>query len=279
MDLRDQSAVDGWFATNRPDYVFHAAGTVGGIAANSARPAEFLYDNLTIAASVIHASWRHQVSKLLYLGSSCIYPRLAKQPIPEDELLAGHLEPTNEWYAVAKIAGLKLCEAYRRQYGCNFISGMPTNLYGINDNFDSESSHVLPGLIRRFHEAQRQGDPEVVVWGSGQPLREFLYVDDLADACLFLMDNYDEPGHVNIGSGEEVSIAELADLIREIVYPAATVKFDSGRPDGTPRKALDVSRMRRLGWAATTPLDRGIRATYEWYLDQDGRTSQRADAR
>jgi GDP-L-fucose synthase len=269
LDLRDQGAVDAWFSANRPDFVFHAAGTVGGIAANSARPAEFIYDNLMMASTVIHSSYRHDVSKLLYLGSSCIYPRLATQPITENQLLAGHLEPTNEWYAVAKIAGIKLCEAYRRQHGCNFISAMPTNLYGPNDNFDPESSHVLPGLIRRFHEAKIKGAAEVVVWGTGEPLREFLYVDDLANACVFLMDKYDDADHINVGSGFEVSIAELAGLVREVVYPEARVEFDTARPNGTPRKALDVSRMSGLGWRATTELAEGIARTYKWFLEHE----------
>jgi GDP-L-fucose synthase len=267
LDLRDQAAVNYWFRDHRPDYVYLVAGTVGGILANSTRPAEFIYDNTMIHATVVHASHLYEARKLLYLGSSCIYPRLATQPITEEELLAGPLEPTNEPYAIAKIAGIKLCDAYRRQYGCNFISGMPTNLYGPNDNFDLDSGHVLPALIRKFHDAKLAGDKSVDVWGSGTPRREFLHVDDLADACLHLMDHYEGESHVNIGSGMDLSIAELADVIRAIVYPDAEIRFDSTKPDGTPRKLLDVSRLNALGWTPKIPLPEGIRSSYEWFLN------------
>jgi len=268
LDLRDQAAVNYWFKANRPQYVYLVAGTVGGIMANSTRPAEFLYDNLLIHATVVHASYLYGVKKLLYLGSSCIYPRMAHQPISESELLTGELEPTNEPYAIAKISGIKLCESYRKQYGCNFISAMPTNLYGPNDNFDLESSHVLPALLRRFHEARP--DKTVTIWGSGTPRREFLHVDDLADACLFLMDNYAGLGHINVGTGVDVSIRELAEMIRTVVAPESTLAFDLEKPDGTPRKLLDVSKLRALGWEAKIPLDQGIASTYQWFLNQSG---------
>jgi GDP-L-fucose synthase len=270
VDLRDQAAVDRWFAENRPEYVYLVAGTVGGIAANASLPADFIYDNLMIHATVVHASWVNGVDKLLYLGSSCIYPRLAEQPMTEDQLLAGPLEPTNEPYAIAKIAGIKLCESYRRQYGCDFISGMPTNLYGPNDNFDLESSHVVPALIRKFHEAKVRGDAQVEVWGSGTAKREFLHVDDLADACVFLMDNYDEQQHINIGTGVEVSIRELAETVRDIVHPDAEIVWDTSRPDGAPRKLLDVSRLTALGWKASIPLPTGLSSSYDWFLDNIG---------
>ena len=266
LDLRDQAAVNYWFRANRPEYVFLVAGTVGGIMANSTRPAEFIYDNTMIHATVVHASYLYEVRKLLYLGSSCIYPRHAEQPITEEALLTGLLEPTNEPYAIAKIAGIKLCEAYRRQYGCDFIAGMPTNLYGPNDNFDLESSHVLPALIRKFHDAKVAHSPTVEVWGSGSPKREFLHVDDLADACLHLMTNYSGEIHVNIGSGTDLSIRELAETIRSVVYPEAEIVFDTSKPDGMPRKLLDVSRLEALGWSARIPLLEGIRSSYEWFL-------------
>jgi GDP-L-fucose synthase len=266
LDLRDQAAVNYWFRANRPEYVFLVAGTVGGILANSTRRAEFIYDNTMIHATVVHASYLYDVRKLLYLGSSCIYPRHATQPITEEALLTGLLEPTNEPYAIAKIAGIKLCEAYRFQYGCDFISGMPTNLYGPNDNFDLESSHVLPALIRKFHDAKVTGNPVVEVWGTGQPKREFLHVDDLADACVFLMENYSDDKHVNIGAGVDLAIAELADIVRAEVYPEAGIVFDTTKPDGMPRKLLDVSRLTRLGWSAHIPLPQGIRSSYEWFL-------------
>jgi GDP-L-fucose synthase len=268
LDLRDQGAVDEWFVAQRPDYVFLVAGTVGGILANSTRPAEFIYDNLMIHGTVVHASHLSGVNKLLYLGSSCIYPRHATQPITEEQLLTGPLEPTNEWYAVAKIAGIKLCQAYRRQYGADFISAMPTNLYGPNDNFDLASSHVLPALIRKFHDAKTSGDPRVEIWGTGSPMREFLHVDDLADACVFLMENYSDDMHINVGTGVDLSIRELAEKVRDVVFPDAVLHFDTSKPDGTPRKVLDVSRLRDLGWSPNYDLDRGIRTTYEWFLQQ-----------
>ncbi|HUP68529.1 MAG TPA: GDP-L-fucose synthase [Acidimicrobiales bacterium] len=268
LDLRDQAAVNYWFKANRPEYVFLVAGTVGGIIANSTRPAEFLYDNMMIHATVVHASHLFGATKLLYLGSSCIYPRHAAQPIDEDQLLTGPLEPTNEAYALAKIAGIKLCQSYRVQYGCNFISAMPTNLYGPNDNFDLNSSHVLPALIRKFHDAKIAGEADVVIWGTGTPMREFLHVDDLADACMFLMENYDQHGHINVGTGEDLSIRALAELVRDIVYPGARLVFDKTKPDGTPRKVLDVGALAVLGWEADTPLRSGIEQTYRWYLAQ-----------
>ena len=276
LDLRDQGAVNTWFEANRPDYVFLVAGTVGGILANSTRPAEFIYDNLMIHGTVVHASHLVGVTKLLYLGSSCIYPRHATQPITEDQLMQGPLEPTNEWYAIAKIAGIKLCQAYRRQYGSDFISAMPTNLYGPNDNFDLASSHVLPALIRKFHDAKAAGGGDVEIWGTGSPMREFLHVDDLADACLFLMQNYSDDSHINVGTGVDLSIRELAEKVRDIVCPSANLRFDTSKPDGTPRKVLDVSRLRNLGWSPSYDLDRGIRTTYEWFLQQQ---SANADLR
>ncbi|MCS5686594.1 MAG: GDP-L-fucose synthase [Acidimicrobiales bacterium] len=265
LDLRHQSAVDAWFDEERPRYVFLVAGTVGGIHANSTRPAEFLYDNLMIHGTVVQAAHRIGVEKLLYLGSSCIYPRLANQPITEEALLGGPLEPTNEGYALAKIVGIKLCETYRRQYGNDFISAMPTNLYGPGDNFDLEDGHVLPALMRRFHEAQKAGLAEVEVWGTGDARREFLHVDDLADACLFLMDHYSEAGHVNVGTGVDLTIRELAEAVRDLVYPEADLAFDTSRPDGMPRKVLDVSRLTDLGWTASTGLAEGLASTYEWF--------------
>ena len=265
VDLRNQLQVDSWFKENRPKFVFLAAGTVGGIQANSSRPAEFLYDNMMIHATVVHASHQNDVEKLLYLGSSCIYPRMASQPMSEDQLLEGPLEPSNEPYAIAKIAGIKLCQSYRAQYGRNFISGMPTNLYGPNDNFDLESSHVLPALMRKFHEAKLNKLTSVQIWGSGTARREFLHVDDLADACLFLMRNYNETSHVNIGTGVEVSIKELAEALRDVIHPTATLEWDSTRPDGTPRKLLDVKMLSDLGWSAAIELRSGIEDTYNWF--------------
>ncbi|MEI6497839.1 MAG: GDP-L-fucose synthase [Actinomycetota bacterium] len=267
LDLRDQSEVSHWFKANRPEYVFLVAGTVGGIMANSTRPAEFIYDNMMIHGTVVHASHLYGVSKLLYLGSSCIYPRNATQPITEDELLTGPLEPTNEWYAIAKIAGIKLCQAYRQQYGSDFISAMPTNLYGPNDNFDLTSSHVLPALIRKFHDAAQSGDTSVEIWGTGTPKREFLHVDDLADACLHLMLNYSDSTHVNVGTGIDLSIRELAEKIRDLVHPTAELRFDTTKPDGMPRKVLDVTRLRGTGWAPTIDLDSGIASTYQWFCE------------
>lgn len=267
LDLRDQAAVNYWFRANRPEYVYLVAGTVGGILANSTRPAEFIYDNMMIHATVVQASHQYAVEKLLYLGSSCIYPREAPQPIPEAALLTGPLEPTNEAYALAKIAGIKLCQSFRRQYGSNFISAMPTNLYGPNDNFDLTSSHVLPAMIRKFHDAKRDGRREVEIWGSGTPRREFLHVDDLADACIFLMDHYQDDEHINVGTGEDLSIRELAETVAEIVYPNAVLDFDTSKPDGTPRKLLDVTKLDALGWHASTSLRDGIHSTYGWFLD------------
>ncbi len=274
LDLRNQLEVSHWFKANRPEYVYLVAGTVGGILANSTRPAEFIYDNLMIHGTVVHAAHEYGAKKLLYLGSSCIYPRQATQPITEDQLLTGPLEPTNEWYAIAKIAGIKLCQAYRRQYGCNFISAMPTNLYGPGDNFDLTSSHVLPALIRKFHDSRSHSEPEVEVWGTGSPMREFLHVDDLADACLFLMNHYSADEHINVGTGLDLSIRELAETVRDIVNPAATLKFDSSKPDGTPRKVLDVSKLNDLGWSPAIDLDTGIRTTYAWFLEQQRTNSE-----
>jgi len=268
LDLRDQAAVNYWFRANRPEYVFLVAGTVGGILANSTRPAEFIYDNMMIHATVVHAAHLFGVEKLLYLGSSCIYPRACPQPMREEHLLSSSLEPTNESYAVAKIAGIKLCQAYRRQYGSNFISAMPTNLYGPHDNFDLESAHVLPAMIRKFHEAKIAGRDEVVIWGSGNPRREFLHVDDLADACLFLMRRFDDESHINVGTGEDRTIRELAELVSEIVHPGARLVFDAAKPDGTPRKLLDVSRLHELGWKHTIELRAGIESTYRWYVEE-----------
>ncbi len=269
LDLREQAAVDAWFAANQPDYVLLVAGTVGGIMANSTRPAEFLYDNMMIHGTVVESSRQYDVTKLLYLGSSCIYPRLAQQPITEDQLLQGPLEPTNEAYALAKITGIKLCQAYRRQYGCDFISAMPTNLYGPNDNFDLESGHVLPSLMRRFHDMKEAGEEEVVIWGTGSPMREFLHVDDLADACLFLLENYGDDEHINVGTGVDISIRELAETIRDIVHPSARLVFDTSKPDGMPRKVLDVSKLTGLGWRPTRSFTEGVRSTYDWFLAQD----------
>ena len=269
LDLRDQSAVSYWFRDHRPEYVYLVAGTVGGILANSTRPAEFLYDNLMIHATVVEAARLFEAQKLLYLGSSCIYPRDATQPITEDELLTGPLEPTNEPYAIAKIAGIRLCQSYRKQYGCNFISAMPTNLYGPNDNFDLTSSHVLPAMIRKFHDAKAEGRAEVEIWGSGTPRREFLHVDDLADACVFLMDHYEDDGHINVGTGEDIQIRELAELIRNIVYPGVEIVHDRSKPDGTPRKLLDVSKLHGIGWRHTTDLADGVEDTYRWFLEHE----------
>jgi GDP-L-fucose synthase len=270
LDLRDQAAVNYWFKANRPDYVFLVAGTVGGgILANSTRPAEFIYDNLMIHATVVEASRLHGVKRLLYLGSSCVYPRDCPQPIREEYLLSGPLEPTNEPYAMAKISGIRLCQAYRRQYGCDFISAMPTNLYGPGDNFDPTGSHVVPALLRKFHDARASGAASAVVWGSGTPMREFLHVDDLADACLFLMEHYDRDEHINVGTGEDLSIRELAECIRDIVAPGVRIEFDASKPDGTPRKLLDVSRLHGLGWRHRIPLREGLRSAYQWFTQHE----------
>ena len=265
LDLRDQAAVARWFSENRPDCVFLAAAKVGGIMANATHPAEFLYDNLAIQTNVIHAAWRAGVSKLVFLGSSCIYPRLAPQPIKEEYLLTGPLEPTNEAYAIAKIAGLKLAAAYRAQYGFNAVSLMPTNLYGPGDNFDLQSSHVLPALIRRFHEARCSGASEVTLWGTGTPRREFLHVDDLASAACFALEHYEDTAPLNVGTGEDLTIADLAAMIARVVGYTGELRFDASKPDGTPRKLLDVSRLAALGWRAQIPLEQGIASTYEWY--------------
>jgi GDP-L-fucose synthase len=270
LELRDQAAVNYWFRANRPEFVYLAAGTVGGIMANSTRPAEFIYDNMLIHATVVHAAHLYGVKKLLYLGSSCIYPRECSQPMSESQLLTGALEPTNEAYAIAKIAGIKLCQAYRRQYGANFISAMPTNLYGPNDNFDLASSHVLPAMMRRFHEAKTGATREVTIWGTGTPRREFLHVDDLADACVFLMRRYEGEEHVNVGTGEDISIRELAETLRDIIHPAATLTFDTSKPDGMPRKLLDVSKLHAMGWRHRIGLRDGIEDTYRWYLQNQG---------
>jgi len=269
LDLRRQAEVEAFFAEAKPKYVFLAAAKVGGIQANNTYRADFLYDNLLIEANIIHAAYLEAVEKLFFLGSSCIYPRLAPQPLNENALLTGLLEPTNEPYAIAKIAGIKLCEAYRDQYGCNFISAMPTNLYGPNDNYDLNNSHVLPALIRKFHEARVNQQDEVVVWGSGEPLREFLHVDDLAEACLYLMENYDQKPFVNVGTGSEISISDLALLVKEIVGFEGKLHFDRSKPDGTPRKLLDVSRIHALGWKHQIDLEAGIRSVYQIYIEQN----------
>jgi len=268
LDLTRQSQVEDFFATEKPEFVFLAAAKVGGIHANNSYPAEFIYNNLMIESNVIHTAYRHLVKKLLFLGSSCIYPKLAPQPIKEEYLLSGHLEATNEAYAVAKIAGIELCKFYRTQYGCNFISVMPTNLYGNNDNFDLNTSHVLPALIRKFHEAKVQEHDKVVIWGSGNPMREFLHVDDLADACRYLMCKYDEELHVNIGTGADISINDLAKIVQRAVECDVEIVHDLTKPDGTPRKLLDVSLLHSLGWRHTIELEDGIQAVYDWYQGQ-----------
>jgi GDP-L-fucose synthase len=267
LDLTDQRAVAEFFAQQRPQYVFLAAARVGGILANSTYPAEFLRDNLAIQTNVIDSAWRNGVRKLLFLGSSCIYPRLAPQPMREECLLTGALEPTNEPYAIAKIAGLKMCQAYRRQYGFDAICAMPTNLYGPGDNFSAADSHVLPALLRRFHEAKEGGATEVVIWGSGRPRREFLYVDDLADACLFLMQSYQDERPINVGWGRDQTIAELAETVARVVGYSGSTRYDASKPDGTPRKLLDTTRLTELGWTPRTELAAGIRSTYEWFLN------------
>jgi len=265
LDLRDSAAVKAFFKENRPDHVFLAAAKVGGILANDTYRADFLYDNLMIQNNVIHSSRESGVKKLMFLGSSCIYPKLAPQPLKEEYLLTGLLEPTNEPYAIAKIAGIKLCDAYRAQYGCNFISVMPTNLYGPNDNYDLKSSHVLPAMIRKFHEAKINREPAVTIWGSGEPKREFLYVDDLADACFFLMQNYNEPGLVNVGTGTDLTIMELAELVQRVTGYDGSIRRDLSKPDGTPRKLLDVSKLEAMGWKARVSLEEGIRRVYREY--------------
>ena len=267
LDLREQQAVRDFFAAEKPDYVILAAAKVGGIMANDAYPAEFIYDNLIMEANIIRSSYENRVKKLLALGSTCIYPRLAPQPLKEDSLLTGPLEPTNEWYAVAKIAGIKLCQAYQRQYGCRFIAAMPTNLYGPGDNFDLEKSHVLPAMMRKFHEAKLACAPMVTLWGTGKALREFLHVDDLAGACLFLLENYDDEEIVNIGVGNDLSIADLADIVRDVVSFEGEIVYDASKPDGTPRKLVDVGKIRGLGWQARINLREGVAQTYQWFLE------------
>ncbi|WP_026768021.1 GDP-L-fucose synthase [Asinibacterium sp. OR53] len=269
LDLRNQQAVNDFFAKEKPDYVFLAAAKVGGIVANNTYRAEFIYENLMIESNVIHAAYVNKVTKLLFLGSSCIYPKLAPQPLKEDSILSGYLEPTNQPYAIAKIAGIELCDAYRAQYGCNFISAMPTNLYGPNDNYDLEKSHVLPALLRKFITAKKNNDPQVVLWGTGSPRREFLYVDDLADACLFLMEQYNEAGLVNIGIGDDLTIKDLAELVKKNTGYQGSIVWDTAKPDGTPRKLMDVSKLKQLGWEAKITLANGITKVYEQVKDFD----------
>ena len=266
LDLRNQQDVADFFQTEKPEYVFLAAAKVGGILANNIYRGEFLYDNLQIQSNIIHSSYLNNATKLMFLGSSCIYPKMAPQPLKEDYLLTGALEPTNEPYAIAKIAGIKMCDAYRDQYGCNFISVMPTNLYGFNDNYHPENSHVLPALIRRFHEAKEQELESVTIWGTGTPKREFLFADDLADACFFLMENYSEAGLVNIGTGQDISISDLAHLVKDVVGFKGLIKFDSSKPDGTPRKLMDVTKLAGNGWRYQVDLDEGLAITYQDYL-------------
>lgn len=271
LDLRNQAAVNDFFAAERPDYVFVAAAKVGGILANNTYRADFLYDNLVIEANVIHAAYVSKVKKLLFLGSSCIYPKMAPQPLKEEYLLTGLLEPTNEPYAIAKIAGIKMCEAYRDQYGCNFISAMPTNMYGEGDNYHLQNSHVIPAMIRKFHEAKIAGSPFTEIWGTGTPLREFMFVDDLADACTFLMHNYNEKDFINVGTGDEVTIKELAETIKEVTGFEGDIKFDNTKPDGTPRKLMDSTRLHNLGWKHKTSLKEGLAAAYGFFQQENGK--------
>lgn len=273
LDLRNQQAVADFFDQEKPEYVFLAAAKVGGIMANNTYRADFIYENMAIQNNIIKSSFDHDVKKLMFLGSSCIYPKMAPQPLNENMLLTGTLEPTNEPYAIAKIAGIKMAEAFRDQYGCNYISVMPTNLYGINDNYHPQNSHVLPALIRRFHEAKVNQLPEVVIWGTGTPLREFLFSDDLADACVFLMNNYDEKQFVNIGIGEDLSIKELAELIKDVIGYKGAISFDSSKPDGTPRKLMDVSKLHALGWKHKVNLREGIQLAYEDFLKKEASTA------
>lgn len=267
LDLTDQATVEAFFETERPEYVFLAAAKVGGIHANNSYPAEFIRDNLAIQTNVIHSAWRNDARKLLFLGSSCIYPKFAPQPMPESCLLTGELEPTNEWYAIAKIAGIKMCQAYRRQYGFDAISLMPTNLYGPGDNFDLQNSHVLPALLRKFHEARERGEAEVVVWGTGTPRREFMHVDDLGAAAVFLMQNYSDEAFVNVGVGSDVSIRELADIVKDVTGFQGRIVQDTSKPDGTPRKLMDVSKLNALGWKAQIELREGVAQTYAWFVE------------
>ena len=271
VDLTRQEEVEGWTRENRPDAIIIAAAKVGGILANATYPADFIYENLMIEANLVQAAHNADVHRLLFLGSSCIYPKFASQPMSECALLTGALEPTNEWYAVAKIAGIKLCEAYRRQHGRHYISAMPTNLYGPGDNFDPEASHVVPGLIRKMDDAKRNGSKEVTLWGTGTPKREFLHVDDMADACIFLLAHYDDASHINVGVGEDISIRALAEMVRAVVDFGGELHFDSERPDGTPRKLMDVNRLTALGWRARIGLREGLRQTYDWYRDNHDR--------
>lgn len=273
LDLRNQKAVEDFYSTEKPEYVIVAAAKVGGILANNTYRAEFLYDNLQIQNNLIHFAWKYQVKKLLFLGSSCIYPKLAPQPLKEEYLLTGELEPTNEPYAIAKIAGIKMCEAYRDQYGCNFISAMPTNLYGPNDNYHPENSHVLPALIRKFHEAKMSGANQVEVWGDGTPLREFLYADDLADALVYLLENYNEKGFVNVGCGEDISIGDLAQLVKKVVGFTGELVFDASKPNGTPRKLMDVSRLFATGWRPKVELETGIGMAYADFISRSATTA------
>lgn len=268
LDLRNQQAVADFFAAEKPDYVFLAAAKVGGIVANNTYRADFLYENLAIQNNVIHQSYVNEVKKLMFLGSSCIYPKMAPQPLKEEYLLTGLLEPTNEPYAIAKIAGIKMCDAYRDQYGCNFISVMPTNLYGLNDNYHPENSHVLPALIRKFDEAKNNGSKEVVIWGTGSPMREFLFADDLADACYYLMDNYNEPHLINIGTGEDLTIKDLALAVKKTIGFEGNLVFDTSKPDGTPRKLMDVSKLHNLGWKHQVELEEGLKLAYQDYLSK-----------
>jgi GDP-L-fucose synthase len=267
LDLRNQGAVEAWMQTMRPQVVVVAAATVGGIVANDSRPAEFIYDNLAIQTNIVHGAWRSGVEKLLFLGSSCVYPKLAAQPLTEDALLTGPLEPTNQWYAIAKIAGIKMCQAYRRQYGCDFISAMPTNLYGPGDNYDLRQGHVVAALQVKIHQAKQSGAPTMEIWGSGTPRREFLYVDDLADALVFMIKRYSEEVHLNVGTGSDVTIRELAELIAKVAQYQGTFVYDRSKPDGTPRKVMDVGRLTALGWKAKTSLERGIKQAYEAYAN------------
>ena len=271
LDLLDGQAVHDFYQTERPEYVFAAAARVGGILANDSQPAQFLYENLQIQNHLIHGAFRAGVKKLLFLGSSCIYPKMAPQPLQEESLLTGPLEPTNQWYSVAKIAGIKMCQAYRRQYGCDFISAMPTNLYGIGDNYDPQSSHVLPALIRKFHEAKATDSKTVTCWGTGTPLREFLFADDLARACVFLMANYSEEGFINVGFGEEISVRELASMVRRVIGFEGEISWDHSKPDGTPRKLLDSSRLFALGWRPSIDLKTGLQFAYKDFLERFGK--------
>jgi GDP-L-fucose synthase len=274
VDLRRQEAVESWMVKARPQALFVAAAKVGGILANSTRPAEFLYENLAIETNIIHAAWKAGVEKLLFLGSSCIYPRLAPQPMTEEMLLTGPLEPTNEWYAVAKIAGIKLCQAYRRQYGCDFISAMPTNLYGPGDNYDPQSSHVAAAMQVKVHRAKESGADSIEIWGTGTPRREFLYVDDLADALVFMMKRYSDEPHLNVGTGSDITIRELAEQVAKVAGWSGTFVYDRSKPDGMPRKVMDVSKLAAMGWTARTPFEEGMRRAYEWYVAQVAERSE-----